>query len=185
MDLKKLRLLYAEDDDTTRDALLFMLNKFFGDVIPAKNGKEGIALFKESIETGNNIDLILSDINMPKMNGLDMIKNIKDINSEIPAVLVTAHSETDYLLEAINMNVSQYLVKPIDVTNLFEKLKLAYLPIFQKNEILSQKLELEQLNEKIKEVAKQEMESMRLNDDYLSDGDIDFGDFLDNITLDK
>ncbi len=119
------------------------------------------------------------------MNGLDMIKNIKEISPEIPAILITAHSESNFLFEAINLNVSQYIIKPVNIKVLFEKLKLAYLPVYQKQLLEIKNLELEQLNEKIKKVAKQEMEELKLGNKYLSDDDIDFGDFLDNITLEK
>jgi len=67
---------------------------------------------------------------------------------------------------------------------LFEKLKTAYLPIHQQHELEIKNLELEKLNQKIKDVAKQEMEKLKIGDKYMSDDDIDFGDFLDNITLD-
>ena len=185
MELNKLRILYAEDDTTTRETLSAILENFFGEVIIVEDGKQGLDAFKSYVDKGIAIDIVVSDINMPKMNGLDMIKNIKEIDPNIPAVLITAHSESNFLFDAINLNVSQYLIKPVNIKILFEKLKLAYLPIYQKQLLEIKNVELEQLNEKIKEVAKQEMEELRLGNKYLSNDDIDFGDFLDNITLEE
>ena len=184
LELDKLRVLYAEDDEVTRNTLEPILAKFFGEVISVENGEKGVEVFKSYFNDRNNIDIIVSDINMPRMNGLDMLKNIREIDDKVPAVLITAHSEADFLLEAINLNVSQYLVKPVKLNLLFEKLKIAYLPIHQQHELEIKNLELEKLNQKIKDVAKQEMEKLKIGDKYMSDEDIDFGDFLDNITLD-
>jgi YesN/AraC family two-component response regulator len=184
LELDKLRVLYAEDDDVTRNTLEPILAKFFGEVVAVEDGEKGVESFRTYFNDGNNIDIIVSDINMPKMNGLEMLKNIREIDTQIPAVLITAHSEADFLLEAINLNVSQYLVKPVKLNLLFEKLKTAYLPIHQKHQLEMKNLELEKLNQKIKEVAKQEIEKLKIGDKYMSDDDIDFGVFLDNITLD-
>ncbi len=183
LELDKLRVLYAEDDKTTRETLVQILEKFFAEVVAVEDGQEGVEAFNKNFSDGNIIDLIISDINMPNKNGLDMLKLIREVDKEIPAVLITAHSEANFLLEAINLNVSQYLVKPIKLTALFEKLKTAYLPIHQKHLLEIKNLELEKLNQKIKEVAKNEMEELRIGNKYLANDDIDFGDFLDNITL--
>ena len=185
VELDKLRVLYAEDDDVTRNTLEPILAKFFGEVIAVEDGEKGLEAFKRYFNNGNNIDVIVSDINMPRMNGLDMLKGIREIDDQVPAVLITAHSEANFLLEAINLNVSQYLVKPVKLNVLFEKLKTAYLPIYQKHQLEIKNLELERLNQKIKEVAKEEMDKLKIGDKYMSDDDIDFGNFLDNITLDN
>ncbi len=184
LELDKLRVLYAEDDTVTRETLEPILAKFFWKVTAVEDGEKGVEAFKTHFHDGNNIDIIISDINMPRMNGLDMLKNIRELDEEVPAVLITAHSEADFLLEAINLHVSQYLVKPVKLNLLFEKLKTAYLPIYQNKQLEIKNLELKKLNQKIKEVAKEEMEKLKVNDKYMSDDDIDFGNFLDNITLD-
>ena len=75
--LKKLSLLYVEDDDNTREELEYFLQNKVEKLYVAKNGQEGLELFKEH---ENEIDLIITDVNMPILNGLDMVKEIKKIN---------------------------------------------------------------------------------------------------------
>jgi len=186
VNLNSLRVLYAEDDTDTREALSVILNKFFLEVVVAKNGQQGIDLFQEYNDKDIEINMILSDINMPHKNGLEMIAEIREVNNNIPVILMTAHAEANFLMDAINLNVAQYLVKPVNIPLLFEKIKLAYLPIHQKVLLKQKNIELEQLNQKIKEIAKKEMDELRLGYNYVSDNDeIDFGELLDSITLDE
>ena len=189
IELKKLKVLYAEDEETTRGSMCRILNKFFGDVIDVEDGQVGLETFKTLLNDGTPPDVIISDINMPKMNGLDMVKGIRELDKEIPIVLLTAHSEANYLLEAISLHVSEYVIKPMNMTVLFEKLQSAYLPIHQKKLLEIQNIELAQLNKKIKEVAKQELEDMQeklIGYDYIdSDEGIDFDALIDNINLDN
>ncbi|MCD8541162.1 MAG: response regulator, partial [Aliarcobacter cryaerophilus] len=66
------------------------------------------------------MDLIISDINMPILNGLEMIKKIKDINKNVPIIVTTAFSNKEYLLEAIDIGVDKYVLKPVDVSKLLQ-----------------------------------------------------------------
>ena len=115
--LKKITLLYVEDDDSTREELEFFLQKKVNKLIVAKNGQEGIELFEK-----HNPDLIITDIQMPVLNGIKMIKEIKEKNPHIPVVIITAFNDTDYLFEAIKLNVTNYLTKPLDLYNLSDTL---------------------------------------------------------------
>lgn len=182
--LENCNVLYVEDEGNTRESMARILKRFFKEVHTEENGQRGLDKFEEVKDTDSKIDVIITDINMPVMNGIDMIKHIRSIDNDIPIVLLTAHSEANYLLEAINLGVTQYVVKPVNAMLLFENMQKAYLPIYQKHLLEQKNKELELLNEKIKKVAKEELENMRYGDMYLSNDDIDFGDFLDNITLD-
>jgi len=115
--LRKITLLYVEDDDNTREELEYFLEKKVFKLLVAKNGQEGLELFKE-----HNPDLIITDIQMPVMNGIKMIKEIKDINPRVPIVIATAFNDTDYLFEAIKLNISNYLTKPLNLYTLSETL---------------------------------------------------------------
>ncbi len=110
---KGLKLLYVEDNELAREATLETLNVFFKDIVVSVNGKEGLDSFKE-----NNFDLIITDINMPKMNGIDMIKNIRELNSEIKIIVLSAHDDPEYFKTATEFQVEGYLLKPIHLTNL-------------------------------------------------------------------
>jgi len=115
---KKLKLLYVEDNEETRNSTLLMLERFFDEIIVAIDGKDGFEKFNKC-----NPDVIFTDINMPNLNGLQMIDKIKSaINKKIPILVFSAHDESDYLLKAIKSGVDGYLIKPIEVEQFVEEL---------------------------------------------------------------
>lgn len=124
---ENLSILYVEDEEGTRDHLLYYLENSFKKVFVGMNGMEGLALFQKE----PTIDLVISDIHMPKMDGLEMIRKIKQINPKVACLLTTAYNDQEYLLEAIELGVLSYVVKPVDVALLFEKLHLAYETIYE------------------------------------------------------
>jgi YesN/AraC family two-component response regulator len=95
VNLKKLSLLYVEDDDNTREELEFFLKSKVKELYVAKNGQEGFDSFQKY-----KPDLIITDIQMPIINGIKMIKLIKEIDQTIPIIIVTAFNDVDYLFEA-------------------------------------------------------------------------------------
>ena len=115
--LKNITILYAEDEASLREITLNILRGFTKKQFVAENGLEGLELFKANEE---EIDLIITDVNMPQMNGLEMIKEIKKINPNIPIIVATAFSNTEYLLEAIDIGVDKYVLKPIDMKKLLQ-----------------------------------------------------------------
>lgn len=138
--LKTLTVLYVEDDITIQNSLGNILKKVFKEVIICDDGKEGLSNYKlYTNDMGIDFDVIISDINMPNMNGLEMIKQIRALNEDIPAILTTAHGEADYLLEAIKIGVSGYTLKPIDTKELLITVQkycesLRNIKIIEKNE---------------------------------------------------
>ena len=120
--LKEQVVLFVEDEDLAREKLAKLLNKLFKEVIVASNGLEGLEKFQKAKESNHVIDLIISDINMPIMNGLDMLENIRKIDENIPLIFTTARSESENILRAVDLNVSNYIIKPIDTTILIKKI---------------------------------------------------------------
>lgn len=112
-----LTLLYVEDDPLIFENTITILDKFFNKIVFAKNGQEGLALFKE-----NDIDIIVSDINMPLMDGLTMLEHIKKIDSSVPSIVLTAHNEREFSQKAALLKIDGYLLKPVKLHNLFELL---------------------------------------------------------------
>ena len=115
--LKNITILYAEDEEALREITLNILKGFTKKQLVAQNGAEGLELFKQN---ESEIDLIITDVNMPIMNGLEMIREIKKINPNIPIIVATAFSNTEYLLEAIDIGVDKYVLKPIDMKKLLQ-----------------------------------------------------------------
>ncbi len=117
LQLKPLRILYAEDEDGIRKNILKTLRYYSKEVYEATNGKEALDLYFEK-----KPDIILSDIHMPLMDGITFIKEVRKVDKTTPVVMITAHTEKKYLLEAIELHMEKYLVKPITTKMLFETL---------------------------------------------------------------
>jgi len=107
---ENLTVLYVEDDDMTIEEISFFLKKCVKKLLIAKNGQEGIDLFK-----AHEPDIVISDIQMPVKNGLDMCEEILKIKEDFPIILTSAHSDGDYLIKAIELGIEKYLLKPINM----------------------------------------------------------------------
>ncbi|EAJ1475514.1 response regulator transcription factor [Campylobacter jejuni] len=111
---KELIILVVEDEIKTRESLINVLSERFSKVIGAQNGDEGLKKFKP--------DLVITDIAMPIMDGLDMAREIKEISDDVPIVVLSAYSEKERLLRSIDIGIDKYLIKPIDIEELFKVL---------------------------------------------------------------
>ena len=142
--LKRLTLLYVEDDDIIRNELSQLLANFFSQVLVAKDGKEGLRTFLENQDT---IDIILTDINMPLYNGIDMVKKIRNIDSKISVIFATAYSDNEFLLDAIKLRVQEYIIKPIDIRKLLSFLNDIASNLYQEFLLKQQQYELTKYKE--------------------------------------
>lgn len=115
--LKTLTLLYVEDEDGIRKNIADSLRYYLKEVYEASNGEEGYLVYKEKTPS-----IILSDIHMPILNGIDFIKKVRQEDRITPVVMITAHTDKEYLLEAVELHMEKYLVKPIELEVLFEVL---------------------------------------------------------------
>lgn len=106
-------VLYVEDENILRLVYVRVLEKIVSRLFVAENGMEGLKIFERE-----KPDLIITDIMMPVMNGLDMIKRIRKIDEQVRLVIMTAYSETDYFMEAIRIGVNSFLIKPVEVQKL-------------------------------------------------------------------
>ena len=108
--LKSIKILFVEDEEDLCNIISDTLTKLQANFQTANNGKIALDKFKED----NTFDLIVTDINMPVMNGLELIKNIRDMGSDIPVVIMSAHTEPEYIKSAEELGVKNYLLKPFD-----------------------------------------------------------------------
>ena len=107
---KELKVLFIEDDYDTRVQSVKMFENLFDNIITANDGLEGLEKFDSY-----DFDLILSDIQMPKLDGIEFIKKIRAKNNTIPIVMISAYDNTPYLLKSIEYGVDGYLIKPIEI----------------------------------------------------------------------
>jgi len=116
--LKNKKVLYVEDDRSIVNSFIPIFNKIFKEVLTATNGEDGFHLFTNN----QDIDFVIADIKMPRMNGLDMCYGIKQIKPDIPCIITTAHAEREYLKRADEIGVYKYITKPLNVKELIATL---------------------------------------------------------------
>ena len=153
---QELSVLYVEDEEKLREGVSSYLSKFFKIVDVASNGKEGLECFRKF-----QYDLIITDINMPVLSGLDMAKEIKKINENQNILIVSAYSDTQNFIESIKIGIDGYILKPIEYNQLNTELYKTTFKIKQFKESIEYKSLLEQLvetkTEDVKELQKQKM----------------------------
>lgn len=106
--LKNSSILLVEDEVSLRQSFKKVLELYVGRVYEAGDGEEALGVFGEK-----SIDIIFSDVKMPKKDGIDFIKEIRLIDQKIPIVITSAYSDKNYLLESIKLSLIEYLIKPI------------------------------------------------------------------------
>jgi DNA-binding response OmpR family regulator len=115
--LKNLTLLYVEDEDDIRRNAVEYLKRICKEVYEAKDGKDALLVWREK-----RPDIIITDINMPRLNGIDMAQYIRSSDSKTQIIIATAYTETDYLMKAVELQLVKYLVKPITKDKLLDAL---------------------------------------------------------------
>ena len=109
---KTLKILYVEDNEEAREQILKLLENFFDHIIIAVDGEDGVDKFKENEDS---LDIIFTDINMPKMNGIEMLRVIRKIDEKIPVIVLSAHNEVNFFIDTIELSVDGYILKPIEM----------------------------------------------------------------------
>ncbi|WP_024790424.1 response regulator [Lebetimonas sp. JH292] len=116
--LKNLNVLFVEDDEMVREAFSLLVKDLFNKFFIAEDAKKAIEIFNN-----NNLDLIITDIKMPEISGLELSEYIKNRDKNIIILVITAFSDMDYMKKAIDIGIDGYLTKPIFKDSLFKTLK--------------------------------------------------------------
>lgn len=103
-----LTLLYVEDDETIRENFTEIFKSYFKNVIATNNGESALKLYEQ-----NNIDVAILDISIPKINGLNVATKIREVDKKIELIIISAFSDREKLLQAVNLQLFTYLVKPV------------------------------------------------------------------------
>ena len=111
-EVDNISLLYVEDDDQLRENTIRLLSTFFPTIDSAVNGQEGLEKYQAH---SGKYEIVISDLRMPVMDGIEMVKRIKELNSEQLVVITSAHDESNYLLALIRAGVESFILKPLDV----------------------------------------------------------------------
>jgi len=124
----KYTLLFVEDEAMIRRIAVAFLRPYFLEIYEAKDGLEAFELYKI-----HKPDMIITDIEMPNMDGLSLCKTIRSNDKSTPIIITTAYTTTEYLLEAVGLNLIKYVVKPIEEETLVEALNLCFEHIEREN----------------------------------------------------
>ncbi len=136
MESRDITILYVEDDPALRAQITFSLKLVAARVIEAENGRQGVEKYQQF-----KPDLVVTDIRMPVMDGLEMIRALRGMDPELPIIVCTAFTETDYLLRSIELRVSAYLPKPLMVEELINSVIRLSDPVVQRQELEKLKAE--------------------------------------------
>ena len=129
--LSSFSVLYVEDEADLLKHTTSFLEDFFKKVHPAQTAEEALEILKRE-----KIDVIITDIHLRYSNGLDLLKTIKhELELELPSIVATAFSDTEYLLDAIKLHVDNYIIKPVNIKELLNSLHDVLLPKIQAKEI--------------------------------------------------
>ncbi len=127
--LNQSSILLAEDEQRVRESFKKVLMLYVDEVYTAANGEEAYELYKK-----HNPSIIITDIKMPKINGLELIKKIRQKNRDIPIIVTSAYTDQDFLLESIKLSLVEYVVKPIKERDLNRLLKECAQKLYEKSE---------------------------------------------------
>lgn len=117
--MKQIKILFVEDDEGIREELVSFLSRYAkAGLYVAEDAEEGLNLFYE-----HHPDIVISDIKMPKMSGIEMVKKIKETDPDQAVIFTTAHSNNSFFMEAIELQVDGYLLKPVELKQLRNKIK--------------------------------------------------------------
>jgi DNA-binding response OmpR family regulator len=116
-----LTLLYVEDEDFIRENAVLFLEDSFEHIYEADNAFLGLEIYHDK-----KPDIIITDISMPKMSGLQMCERIRQSDYTTPIIITTAHTHTEYLLKAVELQLVKYLIKPIEEEQLQEALQICF-----------------------------------------------------------
>ena len=154
---KNFTLLYVEDDENIRAQMKMFFEKIFKFVHIGVDGKDGLRLFRE-----NDIDLVMTDIDMPHMNGLVMSRHIRKDAYDIPIGIISAFEDSASFLGAIDVGATKYIVKPLNktalITALLDMVKNLQYKVDAKK--FAKKKELKKINQAVKHVTKEFLKSV-------------------------
>jgi len=159
---KNLNILYAEDDLDLQSQTKDFFQILFKSVCVVNNGEEALQKYKEK-----HFDIVISDIKMPVMDGVELTKKIKEINPSQCIIITSAYNDTDYLLTFINLNIRQFIQKPINIENMIETLYYSAKNIVNENMVEKYRVELEENNKELSSKNSELQSLVRILDNKL------------------
>jgi len=158
----KLSILYVEDNKFVQDSTMDMLEIYFDNIVIADDGQEGLEKYIQYYQdNGEYFDIILTDINMPRMNGIELIEKVKEINEKQNIIVLSAHNESENLLQLIDLQIKNFILKPIDL----ERFQKVFGHVI---ETIQQKRQLESMHESLAKAKREAEEANELKSQFLA-----------------
>jgi len=133
------KILFVEDEEATRKNYVTYLKMLFSEVYEASDGEKAYQLYKEK-----KPDILILDVNIPKLNGLELLEKIRENDYTTKAIMFTAHSDKNFLLQAVSLQLTRYLVKPVSRKDLKEALDIAINELLKYSVTPIQKIDLKE-----------------------------------------
>lgn len=164
---KDISILFVEDDEGISKKMELLLYEIFSKIKVAFDGKEALEEYCNYYKINNEYpDLIITDIQMPNMDGIELIKHIYKENPNQRIIVLSAHNESEYLMELVNLGIYRFILKPMDYDNFFEIIFKISKEIYMEKYKVSDKKEIFiKLNEGL--VWNKELKQLYLNDNLL------------------
>jgi len=124
--LYNLKVLYVEDEEFLREQLGSFIKRRVGKLYLASNGEEGLIKFNE-----HRPDIVITDLRMPKIDGIEMAKKIRNIDNICPIIITTAISDVESIIHTIDVGIDKYIVKPIDTNELVQTMERVALKLYK------------------------------------------------------
>lgn len=169
---EKIYILYIEDDKIVADSVSRTLQLLNQKIFTAYDGEEALGIIEN-----NPIDIIITDIRMPKLNGINLVEKLRQKNFDIPVVITTAFNEIDYLKKAIELSIESFIEKPIDLRKLLETVSKISKRVETKRELERKKIQIEHFKEAI---SKSNLIISTTNDGLIKDINFDLFSDLSN-----
>ena len=127
-EFKNIKILFVDDEDNIRENAVSYLKRLFDEVYEAKDSLQALEILQN-----NKPHIMITDINIPGLNGIELIRKIRQNDKNIKIIILSAYTKTDYLLEAVELNLEKYFVKPVTHDRLFPVLSSCVNKLKNKN----------------------------------------------------
>ncbi len=148
--LQEIKILIVEDSAEERKSLLETLQKYFTTIYEAEDGEKAYEIYSQN---DKNIDLIISKITLRNLDGIELLRKIRESNFNLPFIFITDRTDSKTILDAVDLNISYYMFKPINIHNLLQKIDFVCEKLFLQKKLDNKQKEIQNYIESVDNVS--------------------------------